>query len=134
MILIGPRIAVSIRWKGGWNIKTSWTKTFLYGPLTCRRGKCCSGCDWNACPRAWFNEATMMQEPQLNHRRLFRDLDHPETGANPYTGHLFSIRRYDSGPRFSAPLLGQHNEQVLKEILRLSDNEITEAVIAEALD
>ena len=76
----------------------------------------------------------LMQDPQLTHRRLFRDLDHPETGVTPYTGHLFSIRGYDSGPRFAAPMLGQHNEQVLKEILGISDDEIAEAIIAGALE
>lgn len=76
----------------------------------------------------------LMQDPQLTHRRLFRELDHPETGVMPYTGHLFNIRGYDSGPRFAAPVLGQHNEQVLKEVLGMSDDEIVEAVIAGALE
>ena len=76
----------------------------------------------------------LMQDPQLTHRRLFRELDHPETGVMPYTGHLFNIRGYDSGPRFAAPVLGQHNEQVLKEILGMSDDEIVEAVISGALE
>jgi len=76
----------------------------------------------------------LMRDPQLTHRRLFRELDHRETGIMPYTGHLFNIRGYDSGPRFAAPVLGQHNEQVLKEILGMSDDEIVEAVIAGALE
>ena len=56
-----------------------------------------------------------MEDPQLKHRDFFRDLEHPETGVSPYTGHMFNIRGYDSGPRFAAPVLGQHNEHVLKE-------------------
>ena len=76
----------------------------------------------------------LMQDPQIIHRRLFRELDHPETGVMPYTGHLFNIQGYDSGPRFAAPVLGQHNEQVLKEILGMSDEEVIEAVIAGALE
>ena len=76
----------------------------------------------------------LIQAPPLTHRRLFRELDHPETGVMPYTGHLFNIRGYDSGPRFAAPVLGQHNEQVLKEILGMSDDEIVEAVISGALE
>ena len=76
----------------------------------------------------------LMQDPQLKHRKFFRDLDHIETGLLPYTGHMFNIRGYDNGPRFAAPALGQHNEHVLKELLGMSDDEITEAIIAEALE
>jgi crotonobetainyl-CoA:carnitine CoA-transferase CaiB-like acyl-CoA transferase len=75
-----------------------------------------------------------MRDPQLVHRRLFRELEHPELGRAPYTGHMFSIRGYDSGPRFASPSLGEHNEWVLKEILGLTDDEVTEAVIAGALE
>ena len=76
----------------------------------------------------------LMQDPQLAHRRLFRELDHPEVGRVPHTGHLFQIRGYDSGPRFAAPVMGQHNEQVLKDFLGMTEDEITEAVIAGALE
>ena len=51
----------------------------------------------------------------------------------PYAGHQFRIKGYDNGPRFPAPVLGQHNEQVVREGLGMTDEEITEAIIAEAI-
>ena len=75
----------------------------------------------------------LLRDPQLAHRRFFCYLEHPEMGDIPYTGHQFRIRDYDSGPRFPAPLLGQHNEFVLKEILGMTDVEVAEAVIAGAI-
>jgi crotonobetainyl-CoA:carnitine CoA-transferase CaiB-like acyl-CoA transferase len=54
-------------------------------------------------------------------------------GTVPYAGHQFRIKGYDSGPRFASPVLGQHNEQVLRDVLRMTDDEITEAIIAEAI-
>jgi crotonobetainyl-CoA:carnitine CoA-transferase CaiB-like acyl-CoA transferase len=51
-------------------------------------------------------------------------------GNIPYSGHQFRIRGYDSGPRFPAPLLGQHNEFVMRDILGMTDEEITEALAA----
>ncbi|KPK22061.1 MAG: hypothetical protein AMJ76_01015, partial [Dehalococcoidia bacterium SM23_28_1] len=75
----------------------------------------------------------LLRDPQLAHRRFFRYLDHPEMGNTPYSGHQFRIRGYESGPRFPAPLLGQHNELVLREILGMTDEEITEVLAAGAI-
>ena len=75
----------------------------------------------------------LLRDPQLEHRHFFRYIDHPEMGNIPYTGHQFRIRGYDSGPRFPAPLLGQHNEYVLKDLLGMNDEEIAEVIIAGAI-
>ncbi len=75
----------------------------------------------------------LLRDPQLAHRRFFRYMDHPEMGNIPYTGHQFRIRGYESGPRFPAPLLGEHNELVLREILGMTDEEITEVLAAGAI-
>ncbi len=72
----------------------------------------------------------LLRDPQLAHRRFFRYMDHPEMGNIPYSGHQFRIDGYESGPRFPAPLLGQHNELVLREILGMTDEEIAEALAA----
>jgi benzylsuccinate CoA-transferase BbsF subunit len=72
----------------------------------------------------------LLRDPQLEHRRFFRYMDHPEMGNIPYTGHQFRIQGYDSGPRSPAPLLGQHNEFVMREILGMMDEEITEVIAA----
>jgi benzylsuccinate CoA-transferase BbsF subunit len=75
----------------------------------------------------------LLRDPQLEHRRFHRYMDHPEMGHIPYSGHQFRIRGYDSGPRFPAPLLGQHNEFVMREILSMTDEEITDALVAGAI-
>ena len=75
----------------------------------------------------------LLQDPQLAHRGFFRYLDHQEMGNIPYGGHQFRISGYDSGPRSPAPVLGQHNEHVLREILGMTDEEISEAIIGGAL-
>ncbi len=75
----------------------------------------------------------LLEDPQLAHRNFFRPMDHPEMGNVPYSGHQFVISGYDNGPRFPAPVLGQHNDHVLRDILGMSDDEVSEAVIAGAL-
>jgi len=72
----------------------------------------------------------LLRDPQLDHRRFFRYMDHPEMGNVPHTGDRFLMRDYEGGPRFPAPLLGQHNEMVLREILGMTDEEITEVLAA----
>lgn len=75
----------------------------------------------------------LQRDPQLAHRGFFQYLDHQEMGNIPYTGHQFRISGYDSGPRFPAPVMGQHNDQVLREVLGMTEEEVTEAIIAGAL-
>ena len=73
-------------------------------------------------------EDLMDKDPQLQHRHLFRELDHPEIGEYRAAGTAFILSKSPSELR-SAPLLGEHNEYALKEILGLSDEEIAELVI-----
>ena len=75
----------------------------------------------------------LLQDPQLAHRGFFRNLEHAEMGNVPYSGPQYRIRGYESGPRFAAPVMGQHNEYVLRELLGMSDEEITDAVVGGAL-
>ena len=72
----------------------------------------------------------LLQDPQLAHRGFYNYLDHPEMGNIPYSGHQFRIRGYESGPRMPSPMLGEHNEVVLRDILGLTDEEIAEAIIS----
>ena len=77
--------------------------------------------------------SALKSDHQLAARNYLRHLENQEMGTIPYAGHQFRIKGYDSGPRFPAPVLGQHNEQVLREVLGMTDDEITEAIIAEAI-
>ena len=66
-------------------------------------------------------------------RGYYQYLDHPETGRSAYDGAPFVLTKTPGTLRTPAPVLGQDNEYVCKEILGLSDDEIAEALIAEAL-
>jgi crotonobetainyl-CoA:carnitine CoA-transferase CaiB-like acyl-CoA transferase len=67
----------------------------------------------------------LYRDAQLTHRDFFKVLDHTVMGPTPYDGPvtLFS----ETPPAYTAaPCLGEHTEQVLREILGLSDGEIAE--------
>ncbi len=70
----------------------------------------------------------LTRDPQLRARGHFLRLDHPEAGTSPH--HALPFRLSRTPPRLlPAPLLGQHNDHVLGEILGLSEEEINRLII-----
>ena len=66
-------------------------------------------------------------DPQLRHRHSFWELDHPEVGKYYALGPSFILSKSPCEVR-RAPLLGEHNEYAMKELLGMSDEEIAELV------
>ncbi|WP_420443628.1 CoA transferase [Candidatus Poriferisodalis sp.] len=75
----------------------------------------------------------LLADPQYAHRGFHRWLEHPRMGTVPYSGHQYQIAGYDHGPRFAAPMLGQHTFDVLSEQLGLTDEQIAGIAAAGAL-
>ncbi len=73
-------------------------------------------------------EDLIEHDPQLKHRHFHWKLAHPEMGDYIAPGPSFVLSKSPSELR-RAPLLGEHNEYALKEILGMSDDEIAELVI-----
>lgn len=73
------------------------------------------------------------EDPQLEARSHFLWIEHPELGHVPYenTRAILSSTPARPGP---CPTLGQHNALVLSDILGLEDDEITELIIAGAIE
>lgn len=70
--------------------------------------------------RVWPN-------PQLQHRRFFQVMDHPVTGRTRYPGFPMRFSAFGDGlHRTPPPLLGQHNAQILRRELGLSDDRVRE--------
>jgi len=78
-------------------------------------------------------EDVMEKDPQLQHRRFFREIDHPELGTYraPRPPYIFS--RFDC-QLGRAPMLGEHNEYVLKNIAGLTDEEISKLILDGVLE
>ncbi len=73
-------------------------------------------------------EDMMEYDPQLQQRHFFYEFDHPEIGKHRIGRLSFMLSKSPYEVR-RAPLLGEHNEHALKEILGMSDDEIAELVI-----
>ena len=78
-------------------------------------------------------EDLLEKDPQIRHRRMFREVDHPRMGKHHPPASPFLMSRSADEVR-RAPLLGEHNEYVLKQILGMSDGEIADLVISGAVE
>lgn len=78
--------------------------------------------------------ADLFADPQLERRGHFVVLDHPVVGRVPYESSRFVLSRTPAQLVRPAPTHGQHNQQVLGELLGYTDDEITELVIAGAIE
>ena len=83
-------------------------------------------CPARACPRSrWFRRTSTTGRSRWCGVGLFEPVEHPVTGTADFIGAPF---RHANGPqvhnRRHAPLLGEHNRDVLTRILGLSDAEV----------
>ena len=81
---------------------------------------------------AVLRPSELYTDAQLAHRDFFKVLNHTAMGPTPYDGPvtLFS----ETPPAYTAaPCLGEHTEQVLREVLGLSEDEISSYALRGAI-
>jgi crotonobetainyl-CoA:carnitine CoA-transferase CaiB-like acyl-CoA transferase len=77
-------------------------------------------------PSSVVNWSTdLLDDPQLQHRGYYSVLDHGEVGPVLYDGTGSILSDTPAVQRSAAPCLGEHTDQVLRDLLGLSDSEIT---------
>ena len=80
------------------------------------------------------SQADLWEDPQLKHRGFFQWLEHAECGPMPYDGLTYQLSKTPGALRMPQALIGQHNEEILKEILGLDDDAISALVIDGVLE
>ena len=73
-------------------------------------------------------EDLLEHDPQLQYRHFYWELEHPEMGSYRAQRPHFVLSKSPYELKRS-PLLGEHNEYVLKEILGMTDDEVAELII-----
>ena len=76
----------------------------------------------------------LRSDPQLDHRGHFWMLDHPTMGHRAYDGPSFRLSETPAELTKAAPLLGEDNEYVYKDIVGMSDEEYVEHLVSGAFD
>jgi benzylsuccinate CoA-transferase BbsF subunit len=75
--------------------------------------------------------ATLAEDPHVRERGILETVEHPRMGRKTVVGPPWRLE--GAAVRGAAPLLGEHNEYVLREVLGLSEDEIDELRQAGAL-
>ena len=76
----------------------------------------------------------LRNDPQLEHRGHYWMLDHPTMGHRAYDGPSFRLSETPAELTKAAPLLGEDNEYVYKDIVGMSDDEYVEHLVSGAFD
>ena len=68
-----------------------------------------------------LDDLEILQDPHMIERGFYQELPHEEVGTLKYHGPGWSMSNTPNKLRQAAPLLGEHNEYVYKEILGFTD-------------
>lgn len=71
-----------------------------------------------------MNGKDLIEDPHLNARGFFERLPHPEVGTRTHMGIPWRLANGSNGVRSPAPLLGQDTDQVMRDVLGYSSEEI----------
>jgi benzylsuccinate CoA-transferase BbsF subunit len=74
-------------------------------------------------------EDTLDHDEHLRERGYYNYLDHPETGRSAYDGPGFRLPAMPERQRPPAPLLGQHNDHVVRDLLGFDDERIAQLIV-----
>ena len=66
----------------------------------------------------------LVEDAQLNGRGFFARLPHPQVGMQTHSGIPWILTNAPNGVRSPAPLLGQHTDEVLRDVLGYTDEDI----------
>jgi len=75
----------------------------------------------------------LFEDSQLAHRGFFVTVDHVAMGPTRCDGPVTHFSRTPARLRCAGPTIGQHTDSVLRDLLGLSDEEMTELALAGAL-
>lgn len=78
-------------------------------------------------------EDVLEHDEHLKARGYYVYLDHPEAGHNAYDGPAFRLSETPTRLGGPAPLLGEHNDYVLREVLRYDDERIAELLVEQVV-
>ena len=71
-------------------------------------------------------EDRVEHDPQLRHREMYTELDHPVLGPRKFQDAPFKLSESPAFHYMPSPLIGEHNREVFEGLLELSHEELVE--------
>ncbi|PZC49767.1 MAG: Crotonobetainyl-CoA:carnitine CoA-transferase CaiB [Chloroflexi bacterium] len=71
------------------------------------------------------NKDRVENDPQLGHRGMYTELEHPILGRHKFQNAPFKLSESPALNHMPAPMIGQHNREVFEGLLGLSHEELT---------
>ncbi len=75
------------------------------------------------------NHEDLLQDPQLQHRDFWWWMNHPEIGEYPHLGSPVLMSRTPAKATMPAPCLGEHNQKVCLEMLKMTEEEFDSLLV-----
>jgi len=72
----------------------------------------------------------LFSDPQLKHRGSFAWAEHPELGPFPHTRTAWLSQQGNHGVSPAGPTFGSGNDRVLRDLLKLGEDEIQQLIEA----
>jgi crotonobetainyl-CoA:carnitine CoA-transferase CaiB-like acyl-CoA transferase len=101
----------------------SWTLTLGKYEVMAR----CQAAGVRAMP-VQSSEDRVENDPQLRHRDMYGELDHPVLGRRKFQNAPFRLSETPAAHSSAAPLIGQHTQEVLEGLLGLSHAEVVAGI------
>ena len=73
-----------------------------------------------------YSEKDTYRDPHLNTHGFFEVIHQEETGTYRYPGFLWKMSDTPMSVRYPPPLLGEDNDYVFRDVIKLSEDEISE--------
>ena len=71
-----------------------------------------------------MNIEDQFSDPHLRHRQAFAEVEHPHIGAEWLYGMPWLLSDTPGSVRTAAPVLGQHNDYVLHDLLGIPEGQL----------
>ncbi|MBI2887595.1 MAG: CoA transferase [Chloroflexi bacterium] len=78
-------------------------------------------------------EDAMERDPHLAARGFYARLEHPEAGLTRYDGLVAKLSATPGRLRAPAPLLGEHNDYVFRELLGMSEDDVNQYILKQVI-
>ena len=72
---------------------------------------------------AAFKNFELLEDPHMIARDFFETVTHPDAGTHKYIGMPWKFSGTPVSTQYSAPNLGQHNREILEDLMGLTKSE-----------